>query len=626
MGTQLARLMALGGMVVVVMAFTLAGFADTATAPGENDPELVISDKPNDVKSEIKQVILRPNQTQEFYLFVRNPSAADMKVTMRVLVGDKVLASVAKTVAAGKTEPFPLKKEDKAKPKDAKGPAEEAKADDGRLMVEGTPRRFTVALFDDQGNPLGKPKTMDISLLRPSEYIKVSNISFKGQNNRAINKLVVDLKADRERFSGPPCPVELKLSPDFIPGLKLTRLKDASLESEIDSAASEANLYAANLVFDNREKKESGLVFITVDRYERAFIYDTTFARNASPDPQPVTGRRLAVERKRYFNSETKKKYEVVAQVDGVSLDDGVTVELGLDLPNNGKFGKGQTAQFKGPRSQQVWLLPGSLDGALSIKTEVTDWRFAWDVNKVVGERTIRARLLDDKGKTLLSTVGKPVEAVTDKVTFVDTPPEGVKIEAQMPVFVQKDTEPLEIRATTTDPKDLIKEVNFFVGKPEQGKDGPVVPKTVTTVPGDLQEDESKGLWWTAKLPLPPGLKGPVEISVQFANQVDLSSFNTAVVQVVAPAVPVAATTGTITGKVKVGNLPQPNVAVTLKDPKGKVIANATTNVMGEFEFKKVQPGDYKVFANKDIPKRKGSKDAKVNAGETTKTEVELEM
>jgi hypothetical protein len=422
--------------------------------------------------------------------------------------------------------------------------------------------------------------------------------------------------------------VELDLLPDFIPGLKPTRLKDASLESQIESAASDANLYATNLVFDNRVKEENGLVFINVDHYQRAFIYDTTFARNAAPAPQPVTSFRLGIERKRYFNPEKNKKYDVVAQVDKVPLDDEVTVELGLDLPNNGKFGKGQTVQFKGPRRQQVWLLPGSPDGALPFRTEVEDWRFAWDVSKAVGERKIRARLLGKDGKTLLGTKADPIESIEDKVTFLDTPPEGVKLDERKPVFVQKDMEPLEVRATTTDSKDLIKEVYFFLGKPEETKDGSVIPKSIKKVSGELQEDESKGLWWTAKLPLPPGTKGPVEVSVQFMNQVDLSSFDTATVQVVAPAAAIAATTGTIAGNVSYGGNPnQQDVVVILKDAKGKEIDKATTNQRGEFEFKKVPPGDYKVSATKTIPLlRKGFKDVKVSAGETSKAAIELEM
>jgi hypothetical protein len=521
-----------------------------------------------------------------------------------------------------------FKKPEAPKVPDVKAPAQATKVDEG-LLLAGPPFKFQVEILDAQNKPSGAAKPYTLKILEPAKYFDIPQAAFTSQNSRAINRWAVSLKALAAQgpFPGPDCKVKLELAeltrmPEPIPLLKSVRPRGTSLlESKLTPRKLETQLFAANLEFDNRLKTENGLVYVSADDYARAFIFDTTFELEGNPTPQLLSRPDIHIAAKRYARPDKMAPYQVTAEVDNLPLDEPVTVELGLDLDMSKDYSSAKAEHFKGPRKQQIWLLPGSDDGGLPLRTKVEEWSHAWDVAGALGERIIWARLRDKDGNSMLEDKGKAVDAIFAKVTFIDTAPEGVKF-VKLPATVELRREPLEVSATTSDPKELIQAVVFFLGKPVEG----IISKGTETFPGVLQE-VNKSPVWTANVPLPPDLKGLMPVSVQFTNQVGLNRIETKAVQVQAAAPTQAlGNAGKITGVVVEGESRQPKLPVVLKDPKGMIKARGMTNDAGEFEFKDVAPGQYKVSATKDIPSRKGEKDVEVKAGETTETMIELEM
>src|SRR5439155_5670930 len=121
---------------------------------------------------------------------------------------------------------------------------------------------------------------INVNLLSPKDYVEVSAISY----DPTANRLEARIKA-KPLFAGPPCKVTLDLRPERIPGLIPTARKEGNY-SDLVQKGKDGFLVAGNLQF-RPGPAVNGLVYITVDGYERAFIYKTTFDRLAATRFQP---------------------------------------------------------------------------------------------------------------------------------------------------------------------------------------------------------------------------------------------------------------------------------------------------------------------------------------------------
>lgn len=182
--------------ITAIMSFsTLNGLVLGADA--EQD-RIILSDNPKEATDLGRDVLVRPNVEQGFYLYVRNPAKVDKKVRLDVLAGDP-LTEVAKsdfvTVAKGSTQRISFGK-----------PAAAG------IALKGPPFRFVLALFDDQNKELER-RSVGVTILEPPQYVEVSAIAYDPRQSQ----LRVELRASPQ-FSGPPCPVQLELIPELIPG------------------------------------------------------------------------------------------------------------------------------------------------------------------------------------------------------------------------------------------------------------------------------------------------------------------------------------------------------------------------------------------------------------------------
>jgi len=599
MGTTLAMLMALGS-------------ADRAVAQ-DKKIKLAFSDKADgsNLKSEL---ILRPNIVQPVYVYVRNMGEQAEEVTLELRAGgDTVDGGTIKVAApAGKATRVVF-------PKPAPPPPGTKPVAPALTPLSGP---FDIRLLS--GNTaLDEVK---VNVARPNEYVEVTAIEFdpREQNNRK-NRLTVRLKA-KETFTGPRARVELVLRPDRIPGLVASQRKEGSYAGYLAAPGGELVLSADNLKFQGGDDRRNGLVYLTIDGYERAFTYNTTFPQGNTPSTpariiQPVLG--IDVPK---FAAPTAT-FKIGVEVD--NAPSGAIAELGIDRDSDGKFeeANGEIVKFVGDRQERILLSVFGPSGSIVLKPEVSDWSADLDLTEVFGPRSLRLRLLD-KGQVIPardSAEDKLVPEVLRTVTLDGTRPEGVKF-VGFPKQLDRGSL-LPVKATSAVPESGIANVVFFTGK--LAADGKI-PESAIVVNGKLID--AKANLWAADLPLPTDQKSTHEVSVRFTNGAGLTAIETVRIQLIDPdagkvpgTVP-ASKLSSIEGSVVEGGRGQPNLEVQLKDTDGKAVkATTTTDATGKFVFKDVQPGAYKVTAAKSAAKTKG--ETAVTVGETQKkTGVEVKL
>jgi hypothetical protein len=576
----------------------------------DDQPAVVVSDDPSEVRNPREiELLLRPNVEQAFYLFVRNPAGTEKKFTVHLKTDGTERASAEVTVGAGESKRLSFAKP--APPAPAPAAADQKPAPPPAYELSGLPYRLRFTI--QEAGKSGEPTTQDLPLRIqvPDRYVDPPRASWDGPAAR----FAAEVQAKRQFFSGPPAPVKLAIMPDRIPGFIPGHWRDAVLQDVLSPQAPSVRLSATPFRFDGVPSQD-GLVYVTVDDYDRAFAFRTNFPPDRQVEPVAVTDARVGLVVPRYARP---GPVVIGLEVDNVPMQDysRIVAELGIDLNGDGKFTPNEITEYRGARQQQVSLTPAAADGAIVLKTAVHDWSQSRNMAGVYGHRAIRARLLDTDRRPMAR------DALAE-VIFDDTPPEpdSIKFARVEPRIIRGSD--LWLSATANDPESGIKDVVFFLGKPPA--DNTLPPKT--EVYRGVATQDGTTTWWKAKVPLPND-KGPVVISAQFTNNVGMSTFGALPpVELVDPAMgAAAATTGIIKGVVVQGERPQPAHAVTLRaaaTPR-EVKETATTNDEGQFIFKDVPPGNYVVASVKNgDPLTRGEVSVTAEKGVTKEVTVAL--
>ena len=444
---------------------------------------------------------LRPNIAQDFFIYVDNLNAQNGMVKVEIRAGGKPIDGGVKEVTiaikpAQKFTQVSLGKPPEKAPPVAPGAAPPPPAPPAFAELKGP---LTVVLLDATKKVIDE---VPLSIAHPKEYLEQPKITFNPKpGGDRKNQLRVELKANIDTFAGPPCRVDLVLNPTRIPGL-VDLKKFGTRGGFLAEAGAELVLTAENLEFmDNKE--ENGFVYLTIDGWERAISFSTTFPREgteSSPEPVNTPVVRLLAPRQ----ADPAKPLGVTVEADNLGEQ---VVELGFDRDGDGKFSKlnGEILDFAGNRQLMIFANPAYPGGAIQLKPEIKDWSAAFDVAEVFGPRTLRVRLLKDaKTETtkpkdeeravdlnLNKAFGSP-EPVTDlhQVVLLDAnPPSGIKFIVDKIPSQLKVGDSLPVSASCADPKS-IKQVVFFVGK--LGPDGKVPANTIQ-VPGELVDGQGKG-------------------------------------------------------------------------------------------------------------------------------------
>jgi hypothetical protein len=287
---------------------------------------------------------------------------------------------------------------------------------------------------------------------------------------------------------------------------------------------------------------------------------------------------------------------------------DGATLEIAVGHMVEGEF-KSDLPPKKYPsaKRQRIIVSPHHSDGGLVFEARLEDWVLPLDTCGLLGNHEVVARLIDAQGAVIAKAV--------HSLIVDDSPPANARI-LNAPSAVQRGST-VALRASATAAPSGIKEAQFFVGRPIDAK----VPPNVAVVKA-TQPDPTKQVW-EADVLLPQDKKGATEVTVVFTNQVGLSSFATAAIDMTDTEA-VKTGTGRIKGTVLLGELRQPGLLVMLRDEGGNDKASTATGPDGSFTFNAVAPGQYTVYCRKPAAQRHGSATAVVVPNKDTIVTVAL--
>ncbi len=591
--------------------------------------------------------LLRPNQTQDLYLFVKSTATADEEVTVEVLAGDKPIEGGTVTFVAAKG--FTLVRLGKAAPAGEKPLAPPAPGAPPPPPPELAPLtgalKFTLRGKDKDGKPVDLEEVTNVAVAKPSKYVEISAKSYKLDVNADIkNRLEFKIKAGSNFPGGTKCRVELVLDPNRIPGL-VEGPREGNWGGFLQNPGDVLTLRADNLKFDDTGAKPdastNGLVYLTIDGYERAVIFNSSFPRKAGIEAtlQEVPDTQTIVRLKAPVFGDNAKPFPVALELDNTP-DKSVT-EIGLDRSGEGTFSTKAseiTVVGSGDRKQQILVNPAFPGHALQLKTIVADWNTVLDVADTFGKRLLRFRLLksltpapgDEAGNlaTFLDIAKdkRGANEILAEVIF-DGAPAKLKF-VGFPKQLERGA-PLPVKALTPVPESGIKEVVFFLGKPSpDGKAPPDAVKVRGLRVDDKALDAKTGLF-EARLDAPTDAKGKVDVTAQVTNGAGLVATETVQIELI-PAKGAAggaapAGKASIEGKVVQGDRPQPNLPVLLRDAAGGVKDTTMTDDKGGFLFKEVLPGTYRVFASKTGDSTKGETIVQVQEGQK-KTDVSVSI
>jgi hypothetical protein len=615
----------LAALVLAALAVPLAHaqptllISNTATPPRE---------------SKWDYVPLRPNQEQQFYLFVRNSTAKDetLTVSLRSRDGREWLRSKSMTVKSGATDPVGFAVAPAA------APAAGQPAPAPGLELAGPPFDHELVLLDDKNQPIARSDRLPVRLLSPDKYLEIPRIDFDPR----LSQLRVTVRA-RANFNGPPAPVDLVLLPEHIPGLRPGAARDGAYHRALTGPGKTVTLTANRMVFAADRPTANGLVYLTVDSYARAFTFSTTFhAVGGLPRSDQITRPVLGLTAPRYRQPEAR--CPVTLEVDNADSDT-TALEVGLDRDNDRAYADDEVKVLPSPRERHVFARVLG-EGRIAFVTQVRDWSIDLDTAGVFGERIIRLRLLErptapeapvrvvevlDPRELLAGPNARPKPAVFYDLAFDNTPPTITRLDVvlgekvvqgkRVDVLASNDPaanvlvrgKPLQLVVQADDPESHIQHAVFFLGKPTADLRIPDMAPRV-----DGKPDTEERTTWRAPLNVPTDRPAAVQVSVQVTNGAGITSFGTIEIRLVdAPPSTKPAALPRIEGRVvDNGGRAQPNVRVNLTDGMGTVKDSVTTNDAGAFVFKDVAPGSYRVVAARRAVGLVGETSVQVAAGE----------
>jgi hypothetical protein len=571
-----------------VAVAALGLLANLGRAQDPKEPVLFLSDSANPATAkEIKNLLLRPNAATPFFAYVGNSTPNDRVVTAVLLnaAGREIARTSGIAVPANGRVPVTFKGDDKP------------------LAVAGG--QVHLRLYDDQNKNAAIGKSdLDIKLQAPTDYAQAA-AAFAGARD-TNNELKITVTVTTPVAGSP---VKAKLDLTRVPGLVPESIKDGAFVAEVPATGGSAVLVARNLRFVGEPKK--GWVAVTVDGYDRAFLFETAF--DGSTPLRPKAENVVTVVARR--TAQPTDKFPVKIEVDQPTRPDAY-IDFGFDKSATGLY---ESRILPGDRDRAVALRVGGADGAVVFTSGVKDWAFDLDATGVLGKRKLRARLLAPKGMTPDPANDTELGVDQPEIVFDNSPP-VVKVTA--PVEHVRGT-PLTVKIAAEDPESGIDRVLVFVGDPPAADvRGPVRGKVYLADPVATAAGS-----FTAVLPM-ADTKGRAVVGVRAFNGAGMPTDASAEIDLIdPPGAGSKAANGTIKGVVQQGSPPrmQAKKPVYLLDAKqAALVKSGETNDKGEFVFKDVPPGEYVVRSDKPTDYSTARKAVTVEAGKTSEVTLEL--
>ena len=389
------------------MTAALVGFAPErlhAAAPA--NLKLEFSDRAND--PDPQPLLLRPTVQQQLFVYVQNTADEDQKdLTVQVLADGVAVAATAQpfTAKGKKVTPVDFSKAAAAPAAPPAPPAAPA-VKPAPPALEEAKGRLVVQIFDKDLKPIGDAQVLEVK--PPSEYIDLDlkATSFDPGTGNGTNKLTVKVTTESQ-FPGPVCRVELVLLGDRIPGLQPSPRKPGSRAGYISKAkmvdgqlkASTLTLTAENLDLKPGAEGGSvnGLVYLTIDGWERAYTLQTTFPAKGDATTPLSIGKPMVRLVASPF-ADPASPYPVHLEADKIGSQ---VLELGFDRGGDMMFREenNEIVKFTGDRRVHMLFSAAGPGGSLLLQPQVEDWKTDLDVTGIDGPRALRVRVLNNEGK-----------------------------------------------------------------------------------------------------------------------------------------------------------------------------------------------------------------------------------
>src|SRR5262249_984838 len=151
---------------------------------------------------------------------------------------------------------------------------------------------------------------------------------------------------------------------------------------------------------DLRLAKRRGVVLLSADRFDRAFLGEiTSSSTGSSPTIKPITASNLLRINAPGF-AYANKPVRLTLEADRVEQPEKRKLVLdALTFEDKGKKHFSRIAEFRGDRDIRWTYAGGGRHGGLQLHPDVKDWSREVDLSGFHGSVTLRLRLLDEKNE-----------------------------------------------------------------------------------------------------------------------------------------------------------------------------------------------------------------------------------
>jgi hypothetical protein len=549
-------------------------------------PEILFRPAGTVAQSFVGELHLRPVRgTQSFALWLRNPGPhAWPRLSVEILAGAQGLATSTVALAPRETRPITFAVPPPS-PKDLPPAAQATKPAEAETPLPAFTPPLAVRLrdLDHPDTELGR-RTVPVLVDAARDYVRLERTAITAAGAPGRSTVRVDVVLRLYRAAGDISSTAQLCVPDA--DGPAPSVRDGTLQGTLATSGDPLRLYVENMTLPRDDATRLSFA-VRVDDWQRAFLLRAPLAQPGVPavlqvDEQPAV--RLVVPRW----GRADKAFRVPVEV--AHAPAASTLEVSIGRLDRGDFVAEGDAWRGPPWQTRIGCRVPGRDGGMDFTAAIEGPDVTLNTSDVRGPREVRARLLDAQG-TELAFDGRSIvlsDAPPAAPRFLDPPPRAWR------------ATPLRLRASGGDPVTKIRGVTFFVGEPVDGK----LPPGALSGTGRPVNDEHTV--WEGDLPLPPKHLGPTPISVQFVNELGLSRFDTIRVTLEEKD-PLASRPGRIQGVVREGTRPQAGLNVVLSDEKGASQAKASTNEQGQFVFRDVAPGKYRLSCDKSSTQRRGT-------------------
>ncbi len=555
--------------------------------PNNQRLRLLVSQSRDGKEAVGDRITPRPNLEQTFYVLAVNPTQQPRKVVVELAEEDNPalrLRSDVVDLGIGEQKLVPF-----SSPSPAAAPG--VKANKGQEIKK--PLLLTLKDANNPAAPAFAERKLNVAIRKPQDYVKADFTFTPGQPNNRLTARVSLL--DNQPLLGPDCEVEMQISESLIP--QFLKYGQAKRTGTLSAQNREVTLSADNLQFSGFAQRFEGLVGLRVDGCDRAILHQLVFPdAGGEVRSVPRIAPRLEISDYKAFGL-ANEPFRARVEVD--SAADDAVLEVSRATGVKGQFENPQ--RLSPPRQQQIYLKGSQSDGGLALDSSVQDRRLDLDTKGLLGDWTLRVRLLEAERERAKKEL---------KLTQDATPPtnlEFVSVNAKKTNAAKQFTLTqggiVTIVATAEDPESKIEKAYFFEGLPVNGNRPPTAtkPAALQGEPGDAKRSASEGIR------LPTMLAGAVDVTVEFVNGVGKSSFETITL---VPGNPNAANNARqkpmISGTVKEGGVPVADITVSLLSTQQRMVEDtAKSNQQGYYEFKDVKDGKYILYCVNPASKRK---------------------